>query len=1552
MREQSPPSVAGRGEDFPDNQNQGHTKPFGNVSHPTTPSQSQEFGQLGQIIDSPAALDSSPLSSPGSTQGTLLPSSTLQRMATLTTAFQITIPARKESHEQWAAPVRSFRERKPIQVNPYLIEGAHYRQTLKSRGVRPLRIQEAEMQAEGAHFGDNESQEAEYVAPPEPNQPKYGISPVQNKSQLSNENSAGDELPTSTNGARDRPKPNKPPQGEAKRRKVTHTYSKGHLARKANQTPRRATHKEDNTLPSLAAQKNGVASDPDIYDLPTNSPPQISRTPLAQPNMNQAVPTLGEGNLGLARAPAEKQRGILSLLDLSSDSDLEPSGSDRSRPVSPTRWKNKPTPIVIPSSPLHSSSSSEGEDEDQEEDESRIITKFQRKTNGVLPASWWKLDKNNQTSGGNNNRRGQSPSKDNTPRPGVARAKISTRARTPEGVFLLGDNSNSSSDESTTISPNTPKGRDAPSRVWIDLDDIMEDDKIDRMLPGVSRNRKTKQTKPRQRVDGNQSSQRGLLASSRDHAFTSRRGSGSTRLHQPKITDHGSSKRKLTKRKKPAGPRVGIVDAVQYDKAKSVTSPPSFIKLAARTAKKRRDQGRQSPTRKLFVLETEIDTRDIQAVLKDWREGTLGFAAERDLGGKYQDSGLNQGRAHGPAAPRHQRFPSPQSLGESRGHLSGRQAKTSNINPSQSRKQKSRQSTLSNIIRRRPVSKGLDTVTRPRPKTQTSTVTAMPGQSRFATHNPNFTPQPAQFEIEAPLDNTLRRLHQAPRRAPAPDIAMPLQYTARSNPHLARFMEDEDLLQRLPRALPATHNPETPEPSRPVPRARRKRAPTRIDSDTIERRQPPPWDIDIDNMNFSTLKDLPRDDKPALRSLLPYGRKYSLNFDTAPLKLKTIFNSNTFIGDGSLSRALNTLPVKDSRRNQGSSFTFGDKIVHWGIYEDSVTADFETFMNHIASVTEAARDKDDLSGAGFHCLVSQAYPFYIFVSNYLAQIISFPDSIDIVSFGQRFLQAIDACCDRVMITLEGNDSHYDPRNSSTRLKLQILTFSLVFSFQMHQLASGDTEVQERLETERSIRKLGRQLLGQLIKCGLDTVKSCYEDQRQRNKYEKGIDREHYVVEAWIIAIQILGQIGSPDISFWQFFNLESSHTNLEKALDIRLFEKQWYMIFTILPLYQFDHVGVVQPTNKHLSENWGLIKILISRPLKVYNSNPEAHFGTIIDYCRVLYARCHYLISSWGWANPDIIIPTLYEFFASNNLANLKNEDEYGSAEFLQNLEKNPSLAVRDSDRCFHLLLKIIVIGINSMKKTSTTKKIGNLVNRLMPNHRRQYPKEEGLLITHLSALKNHHDLLATLYWAAPLSCRPHLDAIRNLVDPETSHRRACTVSMRTWSNLLRFQLHSGEDIKSLECFMEWFDDLVTQTLNQHHAAQGDAETQLKAARDKGYTDLTEGSLKSNIRRNQIELEGVLNDAVKSLDTALSGIGGRVESATAIFTKGIYNQLCYSEQTNLPSDPKYLKFLQSTVPQTSCGGSPASAAVSSRLQDPRKPLFHRCSVRRRQSRLW
>lgn len=1512
----SPDPITGEEQDFLENRDQSRTVLFDYFPNLDTGVAGGIFRQAGLPIDSSSMIDSSPLSSPPSTDGTPPPSSAPQRMAALTSAFHITIPPHEEDHDRWAAPIRTFRERKPIQKNPYLIEGERYRQTLKSRGVKPLRIHEVEAEVNRAHVADKDSQESDYVAPPEPDsQPRRRVQRTEEEMQLSEEDNAEAELPVNTNRTKElprpRPRPNGSPPNEAKRRKI-HTYSNRNLGGRTNEIPRHPQRK-NNDRPPLTIQTSRTASDTDIYDLPLDSPLRSqSTTPLVQSASAQPGRRPGDETPSLPSGPPEKRQGILAVMD--SDYDSDPTPIEQNARVtlpSPTR----PSPITILSSPPLSPSSphedeqeedEEVEEDEEEEDESQLIRKFQRKTTGVLPASWWKLNRNQQTGGNNRTRRGarSTESPDITPRPGVARAKVTSRARSPDGdVFLLGDDSDASSDEPVLITSSAParratEERGSPIRGWINLDDIMEDNNIDRMLPSTSRKSNT-QTKRKKRVDTKQKPQRSLVPSGRAHTFTSRPGSGSTHLRQPKITDHVSSSReRAPRRKRPTAPMVGIVDAVRYYQATTATPPPAFIKLAERRARERRDQGRQTPSRKLFALETAMDSRDIQAVLRDWREGTLSFAAQEDLGGSYQNSSLGRASNHGNGVSNNQlRLPSPQCLSGSQVLPPERMIgpSSSAAKPPQHRRQGGRQTTLSNIVRKQPVSKK---AVRPQEKAQANRVTSMPGQGGFATHRPSFAPQTAQFEVERPMDHTLRRLHQAPRRAATPNLTRILWKAALRNPNLARFMEDDDLVQPMPQSSAIAHNTakampdqssEVSKPSRPAPRARRKRTPRRLDADTIERRQPAPQDIIIDDVDLNIPDELPITNKPVLQGLLQYRTNYSLNFGIAPFKPGTIFNSETFIGDGSLSRALNTLPARGSRGSQSSSFTFSDRIINWGLYEDSVAAEFETIMDQIADIAEKAHEGDNLNGAEFHRLTSQAYLFSKFFSNYLAQVISFPDCIDIVSFGQRVLQALDVCCDRILTTF-GNASHFNPKNSPTRFKLQFLAFSLVFAFQINQLASGDAEVQARLEIEKSIRKTGKRLLGQLLKCGLDEVRVCYEDQRQHSKYEKGIDQENYIVEAWVIAIKILDSIQYPGISFWQLLNAELRPADLEKALDIRIFEKNWLIIFTILPLHQFDKLGFVQQLkDNHPSENWTLLKSLISRPLKVYSLNPESHFGTINDYCRVLYSRCHQLISSWGWANPDIIVPTLYEFFASKGLANLKNENGFGSAEFLQDLEKNPPLSVQDSDRCFHLLLKIVAIGIKLMITTSTpTRKIGSMVNRLMPNHRRQYPKEEELRVEHLNALRNHHDLLATLYWAAPPSCRPPLDAIRDLVDPETSHHQACNVSIRTWFNLLRFKLHSGEDTKSLEPFMEWFDEIITRILNQHYIARSEAEKVFKAAKENGDTDLSEDMLEGTIRRNQKKLEDVLNNAVKSLSTALSGISGQRESAIMVLTKGMW----------------------------------------------------------------
>ncbi|KAL7267925.1 hypothetical protein RUND412_009473 [Rhizina undulata] len=1276
-----------------------------NIEETPAAPRAQNFTDNAQPPPYVSLVQSSPLSSvpPSPEMDTeIAPPSSIVPPNRRLSGFEVLIPIQQHppppppppppSADSPSGPIRSLRQRKPIQLNPYLIEQERYRQTLKARGLQPVRIHEV-LQDDHQHAGKKDSQEEEYVAPPE--RERDGQTRIQ-RAHVSAEEVAEliedlpeeDEFPDVANLLRYRPRPNGSLSSGVKRRKVYHTYSRHDSGASTSRTKPTQSRKSSSEHRRIAEEHGTTTinrnsdneNEMNIYDFPPSpSPTRPARAPLTQRSLNPPI----QETQGLSVSPvrnAPKNRGLLSVLD-SSDTEPEPSRPSRliqNRSVSPALTERPRALSISSSSSASSSSSSSNSTGSSEEEDVTKIRKLQRKTNGVLPASWWRLDQTKQVkspaglNGRNRDRRrSTTPTRETTPKPGVARVKVSSRprSRTPEAdVFLLGDYSDESSDEPILIVPpaTAPPARDREVQVrqWVNFEDVMEDDRIDPMLPRAERRRQN-----------------------------------------PKVT------------------------------------------------RKKRQQG------------------------------TL---------------------------------PSASAPGQ-------------------------------NNIRKYAVS---------RPRTNSSAAFGRSEQPR---------PAPTLPSASAPGQNTFRNYV----------VSRPKTNSS------AAFGRSEK--------------------SRPAPWARRKNTPRRIDADIIERRQPPQQDVVVSDDEPTQMDfDLVADHRPILSGLSPPGFKYSLNFDTIALKAGTLLNGETFIGGGGLARALDTQPAQGSRANRGSAFTFGDMVLHWGVYEDSVASEFETVTEKITDMVEKAQERDlqgEFDETEYHIFATQAYSFYGFFARYLAEVLSFPDSVDLVSFGQRVLQAVGSCSDRISSDFGREIGNMNIRRASTRLCLRTHAFSLLFAYQISRLSAGDPEMQARLELSKYFRKLGHHLLRRLLKCGLDGVIDCYEDQRRRSSFERGIGYEHYLVESWIMAMKVLDHIDiTPEIGFLQLLNVELRLEDLEKSCDVRAFEKCWRLVFTLLPLYQFDNSGVALQCSDshHPPENWALMKVLASRPLQVYNANKEAHSGTINDYCRIIYARCHHLIAKWFWTNPEIIVPVLYEFFASNSLANLKNEMDYGSPNFLQNLDRNPSVEVVDSDRCFHLLLKTIAVALLKMKSTSNAKKISSLVNRLMPNHRRHYPKEDELQVEHLTALRNHHDLLVTLYWAAPPECRPPLDAVRNLVDPETSHRQACHVSIRAWLNLLRFQLHSDECVEALAPLMEWFDELTNQTLNQHNGVKSEAEKQFNAAKAKGDTEISEDQLQDIIRRNQRQLEGILSDAVKSLGAALAGINGNIQNAMAILTKASISNIIAS----------------------------------------------------------
>ncbi|KAI5799872.1 Mus7/MMS22 family-domain-containing protein [Geopyxis carbonaria] len=1374
---------------------------------------------------------------------------------------------------------RSLRNRKPIQVNPYALEEAKYKMTMKAGGLKPIRIREAQEEAaRGRTSSGEDSQDREFIAPSDEDSQdnrrrRTQVSPK--SSSLSTfQDSTEAELPDII-GRHGHPA-SQPTTGQvSKRRKIGHTYSK----KSKNHLPVTQPSSPPFRTPARPLEQNR-----DIYDfLPSPSPSRPLERSLKRRDTNKDTeerPLPSSGTL--------KRVGLLSLLDdeeSDDDSELGPrryvlNSSPRSPPIehlsrrtasptasslrvvsasgSPVRHGTTLNPHLVRSdeedsqSTGSSDSDKSGSDSGQSFNEgpSKVVNRFRKiGTHGVLPASYIRLAKQPIIEEPPRTQRSPTAPRSPAQRPGVARTTISSRPHDDVANIFSDDSGNSSDEPMLTASRPSKSKRTVSELKVIDLlddGDIPEDNRIDYGLPSRSRKRSGATTRKKQtRLTGV------------TRTSTRTRSTAEGRPRRLNKSTGGSRLRSST------GPRLGIVDAIDHLKRSSGGQLPQFARIAARSASLLPNLGRHSPSSKLIVLETAEDTRRVDQTLCNWREGTLPF--------KPQDH------------PRRRPMGSSQQLSKARAPLPN-----NNSRPTVSRAPKSRE-------------------TGPRaPRQQASGPrssaprTSAPWE-RQPTLLSHFQSQssPRHYEPWNPRDQHGRQpgIHtysqresnqarESSQRSRAPrsniDFADFLQRRASRPEKLGGESARNQYLSSTPRqpigSLDRTQPPERPPARKQT--FRRKKTPVRIDADTAEHRQPPPEALELDDCLPEEPTVLVQTQSAQLSGLLPYGSKYSLNFDTSLLKPGTIFNSELFIGNGLLERVLFTEPARVSALERTISFKFLERSLHWGVYDDSMVTQFETIIGLIGDAAEvrSADGDDDIEARLFE---ARAYSFYSFVIEYIANVLTFHDPLDVISFSRRILQALENCCDRLYL------DQILLKRIQTKLALRANAFCLVIAFQIQRLCSSQPDYNRQLELPRIVTKIGRMLVGRLARSGFEPIRNCYEDQRRRSQFEHGIKDEWYVVEMWVIAIQIIDAANPDTMRFWDILNTELHIDSINKSLDIKWFEKIWRAVFTLLPLYQFDNSGVsIKISERNCTEeNWAMIKALIDRPLKVYNSNQKSHKGTINDYLRIMYARCHHLITKWCWKNPDTVIPVLYEFFASNGLSNVRNEEDRGAPDFLYNLDKTPSLEVRESDRCFHILLKIIAAGIHRMRATSPGKKIRGLVFRLMPNHRRQYPKDKDLRVEHLAALRNHHDLLETLWWAAPPEYRPPFESIRVLVDPEVSHRHACNVAVRAWSNLIRFQLHSGEGLGPIKESMSWFDYLVEKVLGQHHAARSEAEKQFRLAKETGDKQISENQVEDNIRQNQRQVEGILNDLVKSLCLSMSSVRGQPQIAMALLTK-------------------------------------------------------------------
>ena len=487
-------------------------------------------------------------------------------------------------------PIRSLRQRAPLQLHPYSLEAAKYQRDWQQRGLRPIRITSGadaprpgtSDRVDGGSEDDTfPSSQAEPNSVPVPGRPRStseeeSQSPVryQRPANLADMDNAeiydfniDDEIPNLEDifNLHDARSTAGKPRTEAKplHRKARKSYDIPPL-------PDHLTGRDATT------ERSGS-----LFDLPPSPPRSRGDSP-------SAILTAG-------KSPAV----VKPLLTPGRSSELRPSKRH----------------IVLSSSSEDEAGTPSADEESAEE--APAFVQMRRKIKGVLPASWIKLDALHQAPPTHRQVAVHSPEKHTAK--GVARhvsPSSSTPTVRPTQQFEYSSESEDSEEVVKNVVAQQEKRRAVRALFDADedtiMDDAFEEDTIDRMAPPDPRRISTKPRKKRQqRLSDTWDMQKSGI---------SRTGDLARRSSQSKLRQASHTRRKRQKRARPA--QLSILDAPGLV-SQTGQHQPRYLRVAARSAYQKRIPRPQNPQTKFFELGNAEDNADITSGLSDWRDGNM-----------------------------------------------------------------------------------------------------------------------------------------------------------------------------------------------------------------------------------------------------------------------------------------------------------------------------------------------------------------------------------------------------------------------------------------------------------------------------------------------------------------------------------------------------------------------------------------------------------------------------------------------------------------------------------------------------------------------------------------------------------------------------------------------------------------------------------------------------------------------------------------------------------------------------------------------------------------
>ncbi|KAG6017044.1 hypothetical protein E4U43_002448 [Claviceps pusilla] len=1382
---------------------------------------------------------------------------------------------------------RSLRPRKPIQEHPYLLESAQFSSTWKRHGLKPLKVAVesdrtntnglARLSEDGG-FEENSQESVQLPA-----------------SFLSDEDNDLSAVPDGLDVSYSTPLRHSPscarmvnssPPGSQAETEGTSIFDQDlpaleDLLTKPQRAYRDSNHKRQgvssDSCPRKRRRRTIVDSDPVELDsshvvstgLSANSPSLYIPIPLMSPTVEKAAPPDLDG-----KPTSFGDKGFQETLEIHKLSDDDELAGQSPPGEEPFELSDSAT-----------ISESDGE----------AVIAMKSRIRGVLPASWLRLDQQTgrakaETTVRNNSHRPRRASLAAEGRRGVARLRRAAPSSTaiPDPFAYSDDDDDDESDslplathadlvdtpiESAIRAVDSPASLKATPVVTIDDDEdsgsAMEDNRVE--CNTSFREYKKRQTKLHTTNDKEKKKKNTTSASIRDFRTPTRQ---PTRPWQTKITGHltesrpndggatpaKTRKRMASKGKHEAGPRprprprktmpkqarrqplkLGILDTIQAD-------APRFLKIAARTAKSRINQGRSCPQVKRIQLASRQDQIDAVSVLNQWRSGLLKQSSSvtkvseslRKEGKSRVAAGRSTGTQACRVAPRQppktvapRKFVKHVSAGGSIQYFSSHgPSRTSPVKVKHSRQRDNLQE-----------ASALRALTRP---AQLETVEPYHRMTKLGFHRKKkFLDSLYQHDASTPTLNGFETRSFSDADAvslSAATVPSPVECSS----HLEGSTHDE---------VKAAG-----------PRRRKRNLPRRIDVSAPQyshANDPVLPVLPKDSVETTTLATHPTAGK--LHGLGPYGTQYTHHFEIFPLQPGVFFHESTLIGNGSLqSCATLRLPTDWTAPRPHMSMTLNTHILRWGSWSAQVSSEFGVVLDFVADQLEARLVQPD-SIEDCESAPIQAMDFLL---SYAKDSVSFVEESQKMLFVSRIRECFSGLNDRFVSATTRTTSRTDSRNMG--VILQVYDRLLLTALVILQICRQDPNlVAESFACEELLRAIADAYMSALTKLGFEALESLYVRLGSKSFRDVGIRDDTPEVHSWVVNMRVLELARIPRASFWE---LLQQHIGLKRdsptSSDAREHERVWHNMFMLLPLVEFSDSGVLLAGKRHeaTSDGWAIPQGLMKQVFQLYNANSH-QAASFNSYCRALVGRCHFLVQEWGWRRCVSVIGLIFDFFGGHQLAHLRNEEVYKSPSFLENLAGQPSLQIEPEDRCFHVFLKLVGLAIRKMRDAACLKDVRNLVARTVPNHNRQHNKDEKVHERDLAALRNHHDLLCVLFWAAPAEYRPSPALIQQLVVPATSHKEACLINLRAWNQVARYVIASGEAWTSWKPFHVWRNTFFDQVLQQYNSVASDVALQLAALGKEASRSVSEEVVQATIAINKAAFMDILYvSASASLD--------------------------------------------------------------------------------------